>query len=181
MYCHTIEILKNNGVIVENGLTNNEVKEIEELYGIIFPKSLRAFLMTGVPISNGFFNWRDTSLKNISHIKLIMNYPIKYPEQNIVEIEWSDRWGDEPPNKTAVITEIKKRLLTAPILIPVFCHRFMPMMDIESPPILSIHGTDVIYYGKSLIEYFNIEFNNKGQSEIDFKGIKYIPFWADIM
>lgn len=181
MYCHTIQLLRDNGVIIENGLTYNELKKIEKLYGILFPKSLRTFLMTAVPISNGFFNWRDTSFENINHIKSIMNYPIKYAEENIDEIEWCNKWGEKPLNKPMVIEEIKKRLLTAPVLIPVFYHRFMPMINIKSPPILSIHGTDVIYYGKSLIDYFNVEFKIKNQSEINFKKITYIPFWSDIM
>lgn len=35
------------------------------------------------------------------------------------------------------------------------------MISEENPPVISIHGIDIIYYGKNLEDYFNIEFNKK--------------------
>lgn len=69
----------------------------------------------------------------------------------------------------------------APKLIPIYSHRYMPMIDNENPPIISIHGSDVIYYGEDLQDFFKVEFGEKDQNTIKFENINTIPFWTDIM
>ena len=51
----------------------------------------------------------------------------------------------------------------APKLIPIYTHRYMPMIDEKNNPIFSIHGVDVICYGTRIDEYFQIEFGEKKQ------------------
>lgn len=51
----------------------------------------------------------------------------------------------------------------------------------KDPPIISIHGVDIIYYGKNLEDYFDIEFGTKNQAEMEFDDITPIPFWSEIM
>ena len=75
----------------------------------------------------------------------------------------------------------KKKLHEAPKLLPVYGHRYMPMLSGVQVPVISVHGTDIIYYGESLSDYFYIEFGTKKQEEIDFDSIRPIPFWSDIM
>lgn len=58
----------------------------------------------------------------------------------------------------------------------------MPMLEMKKdPPIISIHGVDIIYYGKNLEDYFDIEFGTKNQAEMEFDDITPIPFWSEIM
>lgn len=65
--------------------------------------------------------------------------------------------------------------------MPIYAHRYMPMVLDENPPIISIHDIDIIYYGEDLEDYFNIEFGKKTQDRIEFQNITPIPFWSDIM
>ena len=76
-------------------------------------------------------------------------------------------------------TEVKNRLKNAPKLVPIYAHRYMPVISSENPPVISIHGADIIYMGENLVEYFNIEFGDRRQDTI--KSIIPIPFWTDIM
>ena len=54
-YEKSINLLKAKGVEFEAGLTDVEMGKIESTYKIEFPKSLKMFLMTVLPVSRGFY------------------------------------------------------------------------------------------------------------------------------
>jgi len=163
------------------GLTKEEVSDIEMRYNICFPKSLRDFLMLALPVSAGFYNWRDDSAENINYIKTVIAWPKEAMKDQAEEVEWCDEWGNKPENVAGVAEEVKRQLQKAPILIPVYGHRYMPMIEAENPPVLSVYGTDIIYYGENLSNYFDIEFGEKKQKDIAFECILPVPFWSEIM
>lgn len=181
MYEKSIKLLKTSGVEFENGLTCKELQTIKNIYGVIFPNSLKLFLMNQLPVSKGFYNWRNFTKENIAFITKAIEYPIRYIENYPDEVYWCDDWGDEPKNVNIFAKEVKKRILNAPKVVPIYEHRYMPMVKNENPPILSIHGIDVIYYGQNLEDYFRVEFGVKNQNAIDFNSIEPILFWSDIM
>ena len=181
MYREKIDLLKQSGIKMEAGISQMELKQIEELYGIKFPKSFREFLMTALPVSGSFYNWRDFSAENISYIKNTIARPRETLKELAEEVEWGESWGQEPENLVEKAKEVKKQLQKAPILIPVYAHRYMPMIEAENPPILSVHGTDIIYYGENLSDYFEVEFGVKRQEDIAFGRIRPVPFWSEIM
>lgn len=181
MYKEIIKLLKLQGVEFEVGLTYDEIIKIEEIYGIQFPKSLKAFLMEGLPISNGFYNWRNVEQNNINFIKKMITTPIETIDELAEEVYWCDDWGEEPENEMDIARMVREKLKNAPKLLPIYAHRYMPMISDEQPPIVSIHNIDIIYYGETLEDYFQVEFGKKNQNEIDFENIKSIPFWSDIM
>lgn len=147
MFTESIELLKGKGVKFEDGLTIYEIAQIEKIYDILLPTSLREFLMMALPVSKGFYNWR----------------------------------GEEPEDAEIFKMEVRKRLEVAPQLIPVFTHRYIPMVFGDNPPIISVHGADVIYMGKDLNDYFMVEYGMKKQTDISFNSITPIPFWSDLM
>lgn len=181
MYRESIELLKNHGVVFDKGLSQQELSMIEEIYGFSFPKSLRLFLSSVLPISKGFYNWRSLETENIELIKSVIRNPIDGIYKYADEVEWSDNWGDEPDRVEKLVAFVRDKLKTAPGLIPVFAHRYMPIDGNDNPIVLSIWGTDVICYGENLEEYFKIEFGEKDQNCIDFKNISHVSFWSDLM
>lgn len=67
-------------------------------------------------------------------------------------------------------------------LFPVFAHRYIPVINHRKPPVLSIHGSDVIYYGKNYKQYIRKEKeNNFLDIRFNIKQYLYVPFWTDIM
>ena len=177
-YEKSLCILKEKGVKFDKGLSINELNEIEKVYRIKFPDSLRNFLMEALPVSRGFYNWRDTSNDNVNFIKRVIKEPLLDVYNMAGEVYCYDEWN----NKESVAGEVRRRLETAPVLLPVFSHRYMPMLEMKKdPPIISIHGVDIIYYGKKLEDYFDIEFGTKNQAEMEFDDITPIPFWSEIM
>lgn len=180
MYEDILQLLTEKEVLIEPGLTAEEIGIIEQIYNIYFPESLKVFLLQVLPISKGFYNWRDFSDNNIVKIKKAIACPKEMVYEVADEVYWCEQWGKEPDDADGFIKEVRKRLEKAPKLIPVYGHRYMPM-DGCNPPILSIHGVDIIYYGQDLRDYFKVEFGSKKQSEIDFERIPNVPFWSDIM
>ena len=69
-----------------------------------------------------------------------------------------DDWGKEPENEIDIALIVRERLKSAPKLIPVYGHRYIPMIPEDNPPIISIHDIDIIYYGQNLEDYFKVEF-----------------------
>jgi hypothetical protein len=181
MYEESLNLLKEQKIEFENGLTIDEITQIEQIYEIMFPESLREFLMMGLPISKGFYNWRSMEKRNVEYIKQIIDQPLRYINDMPEEIYWCDDWGKEPEDENYLKEEVRKRLSKAPKLLPIFSHRYMPMILENNPPIISVHGVDIIYYGKNIEDYFEVEFGNKSQNDIDFDKIKPIQFWSDIM
>lgn len=77
IYEESIKLLKRQGVEFETGLTVEEIAKIEDIYKIKFPESLKEFLMMALPMSEGFFNWRNLDQDNVMFIKKIINRPTK--------------------------------------------------------------------------------------------------------
>lgn len=172
--------MKKNEIEYERGMSESEINNVEKIYEIKFPLSLKEYLMKSLPVSKGFYNWRDFTDENINYIKKIMNRPFMDLYESIEDIFWPDNW-EKVDKCEEKVDLIKEKIKSAPKLIPVFSHRYMPMIDEDNPPIISVSDIDVIYYGENLNDYLNIEFGNKLQTEIDFERISYIRFWTDIM
>lgn len=181
MYKDCFNLLRMKGIEFEKGLTLDELKQIEMIYQIEFPGSLREFLMLALPVSKGFYNWRNIQDDNVRFIKKVINKPLSDIRNMAGEVYWCDDWGEEPDDEKIILEEVIARLKEAPKLVPIYAHRYIPIVLDENPPVISIHDIDIIYYGENLEDYFNIEFGKKTQDKIQFQNITPIPFWSDIM
>ncbi len=180
MYNELIDMLKLKGIEFEKGLSEQEITKITKEYRIEFPQELKDFYMTALPVSKGFYNWRNFDSENIQYIKKAMDIPINDIYEMADEVYWCDEWGEEP-SKSDQIKMVRGLLKGAPILIPIYSHRYFPAINLEHIPVLSIYGTDLIYYGENLFSYFEIEFGEKKQSNINYSEITYVPFWSDLL
>jgi len=175
-----LEMLKNKGVELSEGLNQYELNKINEVFGIEFPKELMDFYCVALPISDKFYNWRDFSIKNIEKIKYALDKPYNDVYNLADEIYWCEDWGMEP-DREGKARFIRHKLKSAPKLIPIFSHRYVPMIDKDNLPVFSVCNTDVIYYGENLELYFEIEFGDRKQSEINFARIESVPFWNELL
>lgn len=180
---HIVNTLKEKGVEFTTGLKEKEIDEIEKLYNIRFPPDLKEFIMFALPISDGFVNWIDTSKENVESITNRLNWPL---EGIIFDIEhdefWMNDWGEKPSTLIGAVNVATMHYNKAPKLIPIYFHRYIPSNPLEKGnPIMSVYQTDIIYYGEHLLSYFLVEFDFKEHKDIDFKNIKRIPFWSDII
>ena len=166
---------------VADGLKEEEFKLIEDIYGISFPTELRELYKQVFPLSKGFYDWRNTSPNNVNRIKEAIRRPFDDLKKCISEVEWNENWGNEPESIDVRDKIIIEKIINAPKLIPVFSHRYIPQIEGENVPIISVHEVDIICYGINLNDYLEVEFGNKQQSNVDYSQIREIPFWSDIL
>src|SRR5699024_5940202 len=81
-YRELIRKLEQNGVCFAEGLSDKELFDIQYEYNVNFPKSLKVFYKAGLPISDGFHNWRELNKKNIKKIKTIINFSFYLIREN---------------------------------------------------------------------------------------------------
>jgi len=183
-----MEILKDLLVAKEikfdDGLTDIEVKKIEEKFDIKFPPDLKCFLQLGLPISKSFVNWREALSSEIVAESIL--FKLDWPLSGMLfDLEhnnfWLKIWGEKPKMYKVQERVVKERYLTFPKLIPIFSHRYIPMTpNEENNPIFSVHQMDIIYYGYDLISYFANEFKLELPEELkSTENYKNIEFWSD--
>ncbi|MCI0380890.1 MAG: hypothetical protein L0215_25180 [Gemmataceae bacterium] len=152
-----VQVLAELGLPFDNGLTDSELARIECDFFFQFPPDLRAFLQAGLPIGDGFPNWRSESQESLAQRLAI---PV---EGILFDIEynafWLSEWGTRPESVEDAKEMARKLVAAAPVLIPVYLHRMMPDRPHEpGNPVFSVHQTDIIYYGIDLRDYLIHEF-----------------------
>jgi hypothetical protein len=172
-------ILKSANVSVAPGLTADEFARVEREFGFRFPPDLREFLSMGLPDSGHWVDWRNG---NPAAIRARLAWPL---EGICFDIErnafWLDQWGTMPKDLNDALRIAQQAVADAPPLIPIFSHRYLPACPTESGnPVLSVYGTDIIYYGSNLLDYFQNEFRNVfGRLRHQIAGKpREIPFWS---
>ncbi|MBW8743182.1 MAG: hypothetical protein JF628_02325 [Sphingomonas sp.] len=154
------------------GYTQRELDEAQERYGLRFPPDLVALLLERQPEPG--YDWRGERVR----IRRMLKWPLERLLYDVERGFWWPDWGDCPGRSEERKEIIEGALLSAPRLIPLIGHRFIP----EEPngkdnPVFSMHGFDTIYYGANLAQYFRNEF--EGMHEIG--PTRHIPFWSDIV
>ena len=182
-YKDIISKLKEKDVVINHGMSAQEMIEIEKFYNISFPVELKNLYSVGVPISNGFYNWRDMSSKNTKIIKNALKMPIKGLQSDLENGDfWCENWGLQPDNIEEAQRVLLKHYNNAPKVIPIYSHRYMPFIpENTNIPVFSIMGSDIIYYGTNLISYLDVEFGSKQYKDIMQANFQHVDFWSDLL
>ena len=173
-------------IVFEKGLTWKEQQELEEFWGVHFPKSLMDFYACAFPAAERnpvvypwnpapefslFPDWRDCSEKNVTHIRELLERPVKDLVHAIKRDNWKcDNWAGLTPEEVGE---------TAWKLIPVYGHRYLPMNGFN-PPVFSVVGRDVVYFGSDLFQYLRREFLEPPADKSPIHSMPYVPVWGDI-
>jgi hypothetical protein len=172
---------------VEPGLSQIECAVIERRYGFTFPPDLREFLSLGIPVGEGWVNWRTTIQKEI-------RWKLSWPLEGICfdiknNVFWMNSWIDKPAQLGKQYSVARDAVKQAPVLIPVFSHRYIPdRPSLSGNPVFSVHQTDIIYYGINLNNYLVAEFWREIEhwhisiNEFDRDPVpRHVEFWSDVL
>jgi hypothetical protein len=178
-----IEKLMSSGIEFDGGLSEKEFVELEALYSIKFPADLKALYSNALPVSTGFYDWRDRNDVNIQRIRTILKSPIMSLLKELRDgYFWCDEWGEKPNNINKAEQVLMDHYNDAPILIPIYSHRYIPFIENEEDlPVFSIMGSDIIYYGENLLSYLENEFGFRSLRDLNQNKCKYVPFWSDLL
>ena len=181
-----IKKLKKAGVKFDKGLTKQEIIKIETLCNFKFPQEIKEFLLCGLPVSEGFYNYRDFSEQNILEIN---NFQKRIDESFLFDIEKNNLLEEfrekfkECKNDKDLQNKLFNYLHESPKLIPFYAHRYF-FSGLDNMPIVSFwQPSDSIFYGSNFENYLTNEFINKtcnvGEISTDFEktGIWFDLIW----
>lgn len=185
-YSNLIEEMKSWGVTFDDGLSNSEMAAVEEACGVRFPPDYRAFIQQALPMeatldgfASSFSNWRRNPLDLLSNSREWLLEGILF---HIRQQDWIKSWGKRPNDDDEAFQVARQYFFSAPIMIPVFGHRFVPAEPLlAGNPIFSVRGTDIIIYGKNLETYFRVEFGNLAHSAETATPDSEILYWNDFL
>ena len=142
---------------IRPGLSDTELDAVEDEFGFSFADDHRAFLAAGLPYGRGWPDWRDGDR---TQLRERLALPVEGVLFDVAQNDfWYDGWGPRPPSAEAALDAARAGLLTAPRMIPVYSHRYLPAgRGTSGHPVLSIYQTDVTVYGADLDDYLFREF-----------------------
>lgn len=175
---------------IEPGLSDVELRRIEEAYGFEFANDHRAFLAAGLPVreppeegatwENPWPDWRHG---DPAKLREHLEWPVEGIVTAVHHGYWYPGWGRRPADDDDAVREAKTILARVPKLVPVYAHRFLPAgRGSHGHPVLSIWGTDIIYYGADLADYINHEFDDfSAHTSDDWDPRATVAFWKDFL
>lgn len=167
-------------IAFDQGLSDAESQNVQQQFGLTFPPDLRAMLAIALPVSPGFPDWRSGQPVQIQRL-------IDQPARGICfDIEhngfWRPSWGNRPTDLQAAFAIARELIAEAPMLVPIFSHRYIPAEPVmPGNPVLSVHQTDIVYYGRHLRDYLEHEFKQSPGSRHGVSQPRPIRFWSDIV
>ena len=172
-------VLREAGVLLRPGLSEAELTRIEHRFGFVFHPSHREFLAAALPTGERWVDWRDDDDAAIAER---LQWPI---EGVLFDVEhngyWPRPWGPRPSDAATRRVLAEEELSNVPRLVPIYAHRCIPAgPGPEVAPVLSVHQTDVIYYGTDLLDYVTQEFANP-PARRDAGEPARVPFWSDLV
>jgi hypothetical protein len=142
---------------IRPGLTDAELVGVETEFGFSFADDHRAFLAAGLPWGRGWTDWRGGDR---GQLRERLALPVEGVLFDVMENGfWYDGWGPRPADDDAAVSVARGGLVTAPRMIPVYSHRYLPAgRGAAGHPVLSIYQTDVVCYGADIVDYLRREF-----------------------
>jgi hypothetical protein len=162
-------------VRITPGMSERELDEAEERGEFRFAPEHRTLLGEGLPLGGRSWpDWRDGTAEDLAE-------RLACPREGVLfDVEfngvWHPDWGTRPAEPGDALDLARERLASVPVMVPVCSHRYLlGDPDRTGTPVLSMHQTDIIYYGADLADYFRHEFGGWNVSGADFP---VIPFWS---
>ena len=180
------KLLESKNMILDFGVSNERILEIEKKINFVFPPDLRDLLMNFVPRGfhkqdAGFPDWNNEPIESLSKRFDVFTESVIFDITN--NNFWYSKWGKKPEAINDRVNLAKDKLKTEPKPIPIYLHRCMlSQPNIIGNPILSIYQTDMIFYGNDLYDYFKNEFGgDKINMNLSDPKLKLDNFWLNVI
>lgn len=172
------DALREQGIETAPGLTIEQVRAIEEDFGITFPPDLAALLRAFVPKGDDFPDWHAAPNQDLIEW-------FDYPSDGIAfDVEENGFWFDasdaRPEDVDDAVEEAVSRVAEAPILIPLHGQRFLPSRPSQDGnPVFSVVQSDVAVYSEDLRGFFEKAFGLKLPARKK-PAVRTIEFWSEL-
>ncbi|CAM6105323.1 unnamed protein product [Calypogeia fissa] len=148
-----IEYLINCRVPIEKGLSDEEFARVEASYGFTFPPDLRAILHEGLPVGDGFPNWRHGSSQQL---QMRLDLPTSGLLYEVARSNmWWKQWGPRPVDIEQAVRLARAALRKVPLLVPVYSHCYIPSSpNLAGNPVFFVYLKDVFISGIDIADFF---------------------------
>ncbi|MET9373807.1 hypothetical protein ABZX98_06595 [Streptomyces sp. NPDC002992] len=160
------DLQKTLGTEIGPGLSERELDAVEARFGFAFAFAAdhRVFLSAGLP--RGSRSWPDWRHGDPEDLAGRLSRPV---EGVLFDVEhngfWHPAWRPRPAEASDALRIARSELAGVPQLVPVYGHRYLPGIAGEwGHPVLSVHQTDIIFYGNDLADYVRYEFTGRASS-----------------
>jgi hypothetical protein len=163
-----------------------EFARIEGDYGFEFADDHRAFLSVGLPVRKPYEEgqtwekpWPDWRHGDPEELRQHLSFPIDMLLTNVKHGHWRREWGARPDQPDEAVAATRVHLAGVPVMVPVYAHRFLPAgRGTYGHPVLSMWGSDIIYYGVDLLDYIDQDFRGPSPEHgPDWDPRATVPFW----
>ena len=174
-----VDVMRGRNIDFAPGLTAQQIDAAESAHAFSFPPDLRAFLEYALPIDGRFPDWRDPTSEFIQD-------RLSWPADSMCfDLEhnsfWLPSWGKKPDTLEAAQTRARTAVRAAPLLIPIYAHRYLPATPCEAcNPVFSVYQTDIIFYGLDLPSYLFAEFGVPNPFPVP-ETPREIEFWCEMV
>jgi hypothetical protein len=175
---------------IETGLSEKELDRIEHEYEFEFADDHRGFLSVGLPVREPFEEgrawdkpWPDWRNGDPDELRAHLDWPIEYLLSDVERGHWKRSWGERPGDPEEAVKSARQMLTRVPKMVPVYAHRFLPAgHGTFGHPVLSMRGTDTIYYGTDLVDYISREFEEPPPEwTAEWQPRAAVPFWGEYL
>lgn len=173
------EALRTEGVEIGPALSRNELEEVEAELHLTFPDDLKALLAAGLPQGPGFPDWRSPRSEQILEWLDEPSAGVEFDvEENGI---WLPSWGERPADIDHAIDEAHRLVHTAPQLIPLYRHHYLPAQPATGGgPVLSIEATDVAVIAANLPWWFHHQWGAPAPDAAEPEPLE-VPFWSELL
>ncbi|MDI2127615.1 hypothetical protein [Yinghuangia seranimata] len=167
------------GADVGPGLSERELDDVEARFGFRFAADHRIFLAAGLPL--GSPSWPDWRHGGPENLRARLSWPV---DGVLFDVRmngfWHPAWGPRPTETKDALHVARTALAGVPRLAPIYSHRYLPAAaGTWGHPVLSVHQTDIIYYGNDLADYIRNEFT--GRPSTLPRARATVAFWSYIV
>ncbi|CAI9272441.1 unnamed protein product [Lactuca saligna] len=167
-----------SNVPIDQGLTQQELSAIEASFNFAFPPDLRSILREGLPVGQGFPNWRSSSAQQLD---ILINLPILGVLKEVHRRKfWDNRWGNRPEKDDDAVQLAKQFLKYVPVLVPVYRNCYIPAIPcVAGNPIFYVNGLDVRLWSYDVVGFFQqTEFKGGVLRPRSLGHFLSVPLWA---
>ncbi|KAL9660442.1 hypothetical protein QQ045_025257 [Rhodiola kirilowii] len=176
-------LITNCHIPVQEGLSDDEFRQIEATLGFQFPPDLRSILREGIPVGAGFPNWRSASKQQL---QVLIKLPLLGISKSVGDgIFWLNSWGVKPRYREQAVMVAEKMLRAAPPLIPIYKNFYIPSdPNLAGNPVFDVTGGEVRVAGFDIAGFFEqrVEFSDRRVMAPAWKATetRRIVTWTDM-
>lgn len=173
----SIQRLRDRGVLLDPGLTDEEVTRVEERVGFHFGEEHREFLQEALPVGESWPDWRYGATEDL---RMQLDRPVVGVLGHAARMSfWPPAWGERPTSVPERERIAREHLGRVPRLVPVHSYRYITVDPVFVPsPVFSIHEIDVIVFGDDLLDFVAREFHMPPRHQSPAS--TYVPFWSEL-